>query len=51
MPPTKPSRKPDASGQYARNLGWLAGRSGQKKFRLGRDLAKAELAHAKLGLL
>jgi len=51
MPPTKPSLKPDASGQYARNLGWLPGRSGQKKFRLGRDLAKAELAHAKLGLL
>jgi hypothetical protein len=51
MPPTKPALKPDASGQYARNLGWLPGRSGQKKFRLGRELARAELAHAKLGLL
>ena len=51
MPTSKTSLKPDNSGQYTRQVGWLAGRSGQKKFRLGRDLAKAEVAHYKLGRL
>ncbi len=51
MATSKALLKPDSSGQYARQIGWLTGRSGQKKFRLGRDLQKAELAHYKLGLL
>jgi hypothetical protein len=51
MPTAKTPLKPDSSGQYARQIGWLTGRSGQRKFRLGRDLQKAELAHYKLGLL
>lgn len=51
MPTSKTRLKLDSSGQYARQIGWLTGRSGQKKFRLGRDLRKAEVAHYKLGLL
>lgn len=45
------SLKLDSSGQYTRQLGWLQGRTGQKKFRLGSDLPKAQLAYCKLGLL
>jgi hypothetical protein len=51
MPNRKAKLKPDNSGQYTRQIGWLPGRSGQKKFRLGRDLQKAEVAYDKLGRL
>ncbi len=40
--------KKDNSGQYTRQIGWLKGRSGQKKFRLGRDRHLAEIAALKL---
>lgn len=43
--------KLDNSGQYTRQIGWLTRRSGQKKFRLGSDAAKAEIAYLRLGIL
>ena len=48
---TSKTLKPDNSGQFSRQIGWLTGRSGQKKFRLGRDRKPAEVAYHKLGLL
>lgn len=43
--------KLDPSGQYSRQVGSKAGKSGQTKFRLGNDLPKAQLAAQKLAML
>lgn len=51
MAKTQAALKLDNAGQYSRQVGWLAGKSGQRKFRLGSDLPKAQVAHYKLGML